>query len=1162
MNDKNKKQIFYSDSPWRWRYSKWTFIIGVVFLLAVFGVMAESVLIGPTLPQLDLNAPSTVDRSVPNVPAPVDNTNMPVSPASAAGIVPAISQGLTLPNFSGSGNPNPKILGFYVNWDDNSFVSLKQNIKNIDELVPEWLHLGDMSKISLPSDLSLGNSFGFLQPDNKAAQDKALAFIRKTRPSLPIVPLINNYNSDTQSWDAERLTAALSTPKARTTLVNNLFDYVRQNNFSGISIDFENVPDAQQANLVLFMQELYGKFHPFHLEVSESIPLEDNSFKASELAKYSDFLILMAYDEHTVYGDSQGPIASRNWMIKGLKTRLQEAPIGKYVIGVGGYGYDWVSQGKSGQVLTFQGAMALAKKYGAKVTLDPVSLNPTFSYVDENKRVHHVWFLDAVTAFNEMVIGKKLGGPYGYALWRLGSEDPSVWQAFSNRSDLTQKGADALSTLEYGYDISYSGQGEVLRVTSSPSTGARQVTYDPTSGFINQESITKFPSPYVITRWGGGAADKKKIALTFDDGPDRKYTPQILAILKKYNVPATFFLVGINANLNPGLVRQEFQQGSEVGSHTYTHPNIAEVSSNQLAFELDSTQRLIESILGRKTILFRPPYGEDIEPATPDQVGALVPVNSYGYYIVAMHIDPADWARPGVDNIVSRVLSGAKNGDGNVVLLHDGGGNRAETVAALPRIIEGLRKEGFQLVSVSDLIGRSRESVMPPISAQERFYVTAGAAAVFVVDRFNRFMHAMFFLGIILGTMRFLFIGTLAILQWAHSRHGAYRRYEKAYRPTVGVVIPAYNEEKVIARTVRAILASRYPGVEVVVVDDGSRDGTLSTLEKNFSAEPRVKIISKENGGKASALNLGILKTDAEIVVTLDADTVFQTDTIQKLVRKFIDRRVAAVAGNAKVGNRINILTRWQALEYITSQNLDRRAFEVMNCITVVPGAIGAWRKKALIEAGGFSGDTLAEDADLTFSLIRRGHLVAYDDKALAYTEAPDTTGNFIKQRFRWMYGMLQTVWKHRDVWFKKKYGALGFFSAPNVIIFQILFPLISPLMDLMMILSIVWAAWQSHYHPIDYASLHAFRKVFIYYMFFLVIDMLTAAIPFILEHKEDWMLIIWLPLQRFYYRQLMYYVAIKSVVTLARGRLVGWGKFERKATVRRPEVSPVVVRK
>ncbi len=1124
--DNNNKQVFYSENPRRWIYSRRTIFAVLLFLTALLGITIGSVILGPTLPDVNLSSLDPIYRGAPKNPT---TTTLPATLA--------VSQNLTFPASGTEPIARPKALGFYVNWDDNSFSSLKDNIQNMDELVPEWLHLGDAAAPIII--------------DDQAAQDKAVSYIKQVRPTLPIVPLINNYNNDTQDWDAGRLTAALVTPAARTTLISSLLNFVNQNNFSGVSIDFENIPPEQQANLTLFMQELYAKFHPLKLEVSQSIPLEDDSFSAKELSKYCDFLILMAYDEHAIYDTMQGPIASQNWITSSLNLRLSEAPINKYVIALGGYGYDWIDNETAGTELTFQQAMAIAKKAGTSPTLDPVSLNPTFNYTDENKKLHHVWFLDAVTAFNEMAIGRKMGGPYGYALWRLGSEDPSIWQAFSNRENLTGSGADSLKTLEYGYDISYIGQGEILKITGVPQAGARTVTFDAPTGFIKEENISKFPSPYVINRWGGGDANKKKIVLTFDDGPDEKYTPQILSILKKYNVPAVFFLIGANANINPNLVRQEFSSGAEIGNHTYSHPNITEISNQQLNFELGSTQRLLEGILGRKTVLFRPPYAEDIEPATPDQVSPLVYTNSGGYYTVAMHIDPNDWSSPGVDNIVSRVVDGAVAGDGSVVLLHDGGGNRDQTVAALPKIIESLRSQGFQFVGVSDLIGTSRDKLMPTVSARERFLVYSGAATVFVVDYFNRFMHFMFLLGIILGTMRFLFIGTLALIQWVHARHGLFRKYENVYCPTVGVIIPAYNEEKVIATTVHAILKSTYPNMEIIVVDDGSTDATYQVLRENFANNHRVKLFTKKNGGKSEALNLGILKTTAEIVVTLDADTVFLANTISKLVRKFVDRRVWAVAGNAKVGNRINLLTRWQALEYITSQNLDRRAFEIMNCITVVPGAVGAWRREAIVEAGGFSSDTLAEDTDLTFAIIRRGHHVAYEDEALAYTEAPDTTRNFIKQRFRWMYGTLQTVWKHRDVWGRKKYGALGFFSVPNVLIFQIIFPLVSPLMDLTMILSILWAAWQNHYHPIDFSSLHAFRKIFIYYFFFLAIDLLTAAIPFLLEHKEKWSLIIWLPLQRFYYRQLMYYVAIKSILTVLRGRTVGWGKFERKATVK-----------
>ena len=1120
--------VFYSKSQRRWRYSKRTIIAVVVFLVATFSVTTGSIIVGSALPQISLQSPDVTYRESPSIPKS-SSSNTVASPLSQTTNIPT--------QIANTTRSNSKMLGFYVNWDDNSLVSLKQNIGSLDELVPEWLHLSDQT--------------GAILVDDQTQQDKTIEFIKKTRPDLRIVPLINNYSSDLQDWDVKSITAMLASPTARTQTIANILDYVQKNNFSGISIDFESIPTASQPNLLLFMQELYGKFQPLKLEVSQNIPLLDNDFKASELGKYSDFLILMAYDENSVYSETAGPVASQNWFKSGLSQRFSELPANKYVVALGGYGYDWLDGQMSGKDLTFQDAVTIAKKANASVVLDAQSLNPTFDYVDENNNLHHIWFLDGVTTFDEMATVEKLGDAYGYALWRLGSEDPSIWKAIISRNNLDEAAAQLLQNVDYGYDIIYKNQGEILRITGTPHTGKRELTFDSGSGLIITEKMIDLPSSYVITRWGG--ADPKKIALTFDDGPDKKYTPAVLDILKKYNVPATFFVIGANASLNSSLVKKEFLAGCEIGSHTYTHPDITKISEKQVHFELDLTQRIIEGILGRKTLLFRPPYAEDIEPETPDQMQALMSTNQDGYYTVAMHIDPNDWSSPGVNNIVDSVINGAESGQGNVVLLHDGGGDRSQTIAALPQIIEGLKSRGFEIVSISDLVGVSRDNLMPPVSLREQALARANGLTVKIVDWFSKFMHFMFFVGIVLGVMRFIFIGTLAIVQWAHTRHGRYRDYENSFFPTVSVIIPAFNEEKVIIKTVRAILKSTYPNFNVLVIDDGSKDQTFELARKAFQDNPRVKVFTKENGGKSEALNFGIAKTDAEIVVTLDADTVFLSNTIGKLVRRFIDKRIWAVAGNAKVGNRINLLTRWQALEYITSQNLDRRAFEIMNCITVVPGAVGAWRRRAIIEAGGFSSSTLAEDADLTFAIIRRGHQVAYDDEALAYTEAPDNTINFVKQRFRWMYGTLQTIWKHKDTFLRKKYGALGFFSIPNVLVFQILFPLISPFMDLMMILSIIWAIWQNHYHPLDFSAFYTFKRIFFYYLFFLAIDLLTATIPFILEHRENWTLIIWLPLQRFYYRQLMYYVAIKATLTALKGGIVGWGKFERKATVTDP---------
>jgi len=1140
MANNTESPIFYDPTKHRWRYYKFLVAIGSVVLSVAFIATLYSIFTRDNLPDLNIQKPvsyrsgplpykpgTNFQSVIANNPLAGENKNLNTNNSSKAlkRIVPQIAPTATPDGYK------PRIIGFYVNWDDTSFTSLKKNAGSIDELIPEWLHLADAN--------------GNIVVDDQKRQGETLDYLKKNNPNLPVAPLINNYNSETQSWDGGALAKMLENSSSRAKNIDNILSFVQDSGFLGISIDYENIPPNSQTNFVQFVRELYAKFHPLNLEVSLSVPVADNSFDVKALSDNSDFLILMAYDEHSAE-DMAGPIASQNWYAKSLADNFGKLDPNKVVVALGNYGYDWKKGETSNNTYSFQRAVTVARESEGEIALDPGNLNETYSYYDENNELHDVFFLDAVTVFNEMVEANRYK-PKGFALWRLGSEDPSVWNVFADRQNLGPGTAEKIKTMDYGYGINYEGEGEVLKVAATPSTGKRELSLDNKYGLITNAKITVFPSPYIINRWG--AADKKKIAITFDDGPDPVYTPQLLNILKKYNVPATFFIVGVSATQNRGIIEQELSNGNEIASHTFTHPDISTESDSTFAFELNSVQSFLESTVGRRTLLFRPPYSEDVEPETPDQMKPLAVATQLGYYTVGMHIDPSDWSRPGVDNIVKSVIEGAKNNDGNVVLLHDSGGDRTQTVAALPRIIEGLQSQGFQLVTISNLIGVSPDGVMPSVSGSERYVASLSNLAFSFVSWALYFLSIAFTAGIFLGITRFLFIAILAAVQKVRDRHAGYLS-SSDFRPGVSVIIPAYNEEKVILKTIKSILASDYPRFDIIVVDDGSTDSTYKKIQTTFKNNPIVKIFIKPNGGKSEALNLGISKTKAEIVVTLDADTIFKPNTISKLVRNFDNPKVGAVAGNAKVGNRLNLLTYWQALEYITSQNLDRRAFTVMNCITVVPGSVGAWKRKAVIQAGGFSNRTLAEDADLTFFIIRLGYKVVYEDGAIAYTEAPDTVKGFVKQRFRWMYGTLQTAWKHKEAVNCPGCRALGFFAIPNIFIFQVFFPLISPFMDLTILVSLIWVTFQKIHHPLDYSATFAFKKLFYFYLLFLVVDFITSAIAFIFERKEDWTLLFWMFLQRFFYRQLMYYVAIKVALAAIKGKMVRWGKLERKATV------------
>src|SRR5258707_8480056 len=339
--------------------------------------------------------------------------------------------------------------------------------------------------------------------------------------------------------------------------------------------------------------------------------------------------------------------------------------------------------------------------------------------------------------------------------------------------------------------------------------------------------------------------------------------------------------------------------------------------------------------------------------------------------------------------------------------------------------------------------------------------------------------------------------------------------------PAVTVLIPAHNEETVIVQTVKSVVGSDLNALHAIIVNDGSSDRTGELLDANFGQTRRVTILHQVNGGKAAALASALGEAQTAIVVTIDADTEIEPDAISKLLRHFSDPQVGAVVGNVKVGNRSRWLTRWQALEYITSQNMEKRAFDLLNCITVVPGALGAWRKKAIEVAGGITADTVAEDADLTIAIRRLGWHVDYAEEAIAWTETPETPGVLIRQRFRWTFGTLQSFWKHSDTLFRPKYGTLGLVALPNIFAFQLALPLISPIIDSLFLGSVIaWGLAQYHIVRLPLLSATAtsdLERSVLFFLGFLLIDMLTCVLAFALEKKEDWTLLLPGLLQRFY---------------------------------------------
>lgn len=1160
MSEKSasKSPIFYDPRGRRWRHARRTYLLLGILATTLIAIFIASVLANPLLPRLNLrqlqNFPKVSDIQPQAAPAVPPNAREVKARKAQAELQKALSQTRVVPSRRAElmpmaappmNTPLPApasfadkqlTIGFYIDWDESSYSSLERNLDHLDWVLPQWAHLVATGGGESP----LANEL-----DDPQAL-KALYLIRQRRPQISIIPMVQNLSDE--KWETDLLAHSVATEDSRARLVNALSQFVEQNKFAGICIDFEEPAKETQPNLVRFMQQLYAAFKPHGWIVMQSVPFDDSEWNYRDYAAASDYLMLMAYDQHWA-GKESGSIAAQDWYEGLLSKRMAELNPAKTIVALGNYGYNW-TEGAEAKEVSFQEAVIEAHDSEAPIAFDPATRNPHYEYEEEDNTHHIVWFLDAVTAFNQMRAASGYH-PAGFALWRLGSEDPSIWSVFGTSDP--NPSPDALRKMAYGYEVDFEGTGELLRVQASPHDGERDVAVDPKTGFIAAETydINKIPSSYVIERTG----DKPgMIALTFDDGPDPAWTPAILDILKRENVPATFFVIGKNGQAYPDLLRRIVNEGHEIGNHTFTHPNLGEIPGRVTDLELNATQRLIESITGRSTVLFRPPYFGDAESDTPEEVEPALRAQKLNYIMIGLRIDPGDW-KPGVtaDEIVQKTVSRAldKNPEtrGNVVLLHDSGGDREATIQALPQLIEELRKRGFKFVQVSDLGGWTRDQVMPPLPATESVYTRTDALAFMVFSTLGWLLQWAFIIGIVLGLGRLVVIGGLAFAQWARSRRRERQHTGEAFEPFVSVIVPAYNEERVIEGTIRSLLNSDYEAFEIIVVDDGSRDRTSEVVREHFADEPLIRLFTVPNAGKATALNFGLRYAQGDIIVALDADTQFPAQTIRALARRFVDPKIGAIAGNAKVGNRINIVTRWQALEYVTSQNMDRRAFASLNCITVVPGAVGAWRRELIDECGGFSSDTLAEDQDLTLRIRKLGYKIGYEEAAIGWTEAPDKLRMLARQRFRWGYGTLQCMWMHRGALFRPKYGALGFVAMPNVWIFQILFPLISPIMDLMLAYTLISSGLDRLQQPVGY-SFTNLRQVLFYYALFLAVDWCAAGFAFALERKERWRLLWWLFLQRFCYRQVMYYVMVKSVATAIHGAAVNWGKLERKATV------------
>lgn len=1115
------KQVFQADTPGRWTRFKWLsrFILIVLAAAVVAAAITVTSKQYPNLPNLNPAPKKLSKEELEQLKRSTKFKDFKIDTER----IGALKRKLRLHQLRHPNNKDRINAGFYRAWEPQAYNSLVEHIARLDMVVSEGFTIT-------------------LNADTVTAKiDTGLINLNKKYKKPILISLTNyiNYNAVNGGFDSKDIYRIIKSKKLRTIFINSVANQLAKYHFQGLNLELDNIKDRNDKDYLALEKEFYEILHPQGYLVTTNVIPEDEQYDIQKLQHFNDFLFIMAIDEHNENSNA-GDLSNQHWVEEILDNVCSKIPSEKVILTVAGGGYDW-PESSTGKSIGYQQAISFAQENQSKIVFDQGSANLHYTYYDLDSLEHTVYFTDAATNFNVIRMADDWDTG-GVALWRLGAEDPRLWTFFQKNlsiDSLRKTGVDIkrLQTVGLNNKIDYSGEGEVLDLVTTPTTGKIDVKVDTVNFVVTNQHYIKLPTKYVIRRYGYAPG---KIVLTFDDGPDPEYTPRILDILKREKVPAAFFVVGSMAEKNIQILRREYEEGYEIGNHTFFHPDISTIGIQRVNLELNATRKLIESVTGRSTILFRPPFNADAEPQTLAEVIPVAESRKQSYITIGESIDPWDW-QPGVtaDSIIARTIR--QKDVGSMLLLHDAGGDtREETVRALPEIIHFFKSHGYKFTTIADVLHKSKAELMPPIRDDANSGIMGTLYDIFIQGIFygNWFFLYLFLSAIFLAIGRVVLIGVLAIRQYYEDKKEKAGRISDEKLAPVSIIVPAYNEEVTAIKTIQSLLKTEYPHFEIIFIDDGSKDKTYELVNAAYGHHPLVKVLSKPNGGKASALNFGIAHAQYDFTVCIDADTQLKPDAIYHLMSYFTDEEIGAVAGTVKVGNETNMITRWQSIEYITAQNMDRRAFDLLNSITVVPGAIGAFRKSAVFKAGGFTSDTLAEDCDLTMRILKQGFIIKNCAEAVAYTEAPETLGALMKQRFRWSFGVIQSFWKNRDALFNKKFKFFGMVGMPNILIFQIVLPLFSPLADLMMIIGLFG----------DKPG-----KILTYYVAFVLIDFLVAIIAFRME-KEDYKKLVYIIPQRFIWRQLMYFVLFKSIRKALKGELSGWGVLKRTGNVKLKE--------
>ncbi len=702
-------------------------------------------------------------------------------------------------------------------------LSLESNCGELDVAMPDWFTF------------KFGSDGLELQVQSQDVRQGVEDFLRAAPDTSSLLPTV----SLSTPLGQEGILDALLDPTGANRVLKTLVATARSYEATGVCLDFNQLGDAQISSLKPFFARADRIFREGDLTSCVVLPADQKAWTDKTITQHFDQVVLKVFNQPWA-GSIPSPLADETFFRTVVEQAIEGIGPDRLTVAIGAFAARWTIGQPLPEFLPYGEALQGITQGDGEIGFSPEAANGFSTYRDADGRSHRVWMLDAVSAYNQLRILNELG-VNNVAVWSLGQEDPGLWPLFA--ADIRDRGAisTALSSIRLSNYIHYQGEGPFLRVLSRAANGLRFVRFSDQTGGIEAVEYARLPEPYRLERYGKPAAHK--LVLTFDDGPHPEYTRDILDALKEAGVPGAFFVVGARVLEEPGLLVRMFEEGHEVGSHTFSHPRMEEVSRSRSELELSMMQKLIAGYAGRETRLYREPFQRAGGPIAEERVVSLAAAQASGAIIAGMEIVPKDWEGLSTQEIVDYVHQELQAGNGNVLLFHDGGDNREATVAAIPILIRELTALGYEFTSLGDLLGVTPDVLMPPIDGAWPIFDKL-SFEMLSVSWFS--LKTIFWVVLCIGIFRAIVVFVLVLL------HKEIRPLRDSREPKVTIVIPAHNEEKGIANSVRRVLQSDYSNFDVILVDDGSTDALLRKCRNSpiITACMPLRSLTVENGGR------------------------------------------------------------------------------------------------------------------------------------------------------------------------------------------------------------------------------------------------------------------------------------------------------------------------